>query len=203
MGSTSCQEASLSGFLERVASSDPAPGGGAVAAVGAALAAGLVSMAGRFSTDQLADAAAVVNEADALRLNALVLADRDAAAYAAVTEANALPKDVDAEGRRRQIRAALERATEVPLEITRLATRAAVLGSRLAQGGNQNLKGDALTAVLLGTAAARGAATLVEINVRLGRLERDWLERSAAHLATITGIWDDASAGRDGRRGTP
>jgi formiminotetrahydrofolate cyclodeaminase len=188
MVETTFREASLSRFLDRVASSEPAPGGGAVAAVAAALAAGLVSMAGRFSTDHLGDAGAVVNEADALRLNALALADRDAAAYAAVTEAYALPKDVDADGRRRQIRAALERATEVPLEIARVATRAAVLGSRLAQGGNQNLKGDALTAVLLATAAARGAATLVEINVRMGRLERDWLERSEAYLATVSGM---------------
>jgi methenyltetrahydrofolate cyclohydrolase len=185
---TTFQEASLSEFLDRVASSEPAPGGGAVAAVAAALAAGLVSMAGRFSTDHLGDAGAVVNEADALRLNALALADRDAAAYAAVSEAYALAKDVDADGRRRQIRAALEGATQVPLEITRVATRTAVLASRLAQRGNQNLKGDALTAGLLATAAARGAATLVEINVRMGRLERDWLERSEAYLATVSGV---------------
>lgn len=184
----SFKEESLSCFLDQVASSDPAPGGGAVAAVGTALAAGLVSMAGRFSMEHLPDAGAVVNEAAALRLQALDLADRDAEAYSGVREAYALPKEIDAEGRRAQIKAALDRATAVPLEIVRVATRVTVLGSRLAQGGNQNLKGDAQTAALLATAAARGAATLVEINVRLGRLDRDWLERSEAYLASISDV---------------
>jgi hypothetical protein len=83
----------------------------------------------------------------------------------------------------RRIRAALERATDVPLEVARVATRAAILGARLVHGGNRNLKGDAVTAILLAKAAARGAVTLVEVNVRLGKLDGDWLDSSAAYLA--------------------
>jgi formiminotetrahydrofolate cyclodeaminase len=48
---------SLGEFLDRVASGGPAPGGGSVAAVAVALAAGLSGMAARLSADQVADSA--------------------------------------------------------------------------------------------------------------------------------------------------
>lgn len=183
MTEMSFREQPLDRFLELVASDEPAPGGGSVAAVATALAAGLVAMAGRFSSGHLQDAPALVEEADGLRQEALALADQDAWAYSAVRDAYALPKDTDPDSRRRRIRAALERATDVPLEVARVATRAAILGAHLAHGGNPNLKGDAVTAILLAKAAARGAVTLVEVNVRLGKLDGDWLDRSAAYLA--------------------
>jgi methenyltetrahydrofolate cyclohydrolase len=188
----------LGRFLERVASGAPAPGGGAVAAVAAALAAGLVAMVARLSTRQLADAAAVATEADRLWQRALVLADDDARVYQEVVAAYALPKDAD--HRKDRIRVALERATDVPLEVARVASEAAMAASSLLEGGNRNLKGDAVAAVLLAEAAARGAATLVELNVALGKLEGDWVDRLSAHLALAA----DAGrrAGTDSRDGS-
>lgn len=171
----------LGRFLDLVASDAPAPGGGAVAAVAAALAGGLVAMVARLSPRHLADATAVVAEADRLRERALAVADDDADAYQEVGAAYGLPKDAD--GRKDRIRAALQRATDVPLEVARVASEAAALGSSLVEGGNPNLRGDAVAAVLLAEAAARGAATLVELNVALGRLEGDWLHRSAGYVA--------------------
>ena len=159
------------------------PAAGSVAAAGAALAAALVAMVGRLSTRQLDDAPAVVATADNLVRQALMLADDDATAFGEVRTAYALPKDVDPEGRRRRIRQAFERATEVPLEIAHVASEAAVLASRLVRDGNPNLEGDAVTAALLARAAARSGAALVESNVRTGKLEGDWLDRSAAYLA--------------------
>ncbi len=172
-------------LLELVASEEPTPAGGSAAAAVAALAAALVAKVGRLSIKQLDDAPAIVAEADSLLRQSLALADEDARVYGEVRSAYALPKDVDPEGRRRRIREALERATDVPLEITHVASEAAVLASRLVQHGNPNLEGDAVTAVLLARAAAQGSATLVEINVRMGKLEGDWLERSASYLARV------------------
>ncbi|MGH9039550.1 MAG: cyclodeaminase/cyclohydrolase family protein [Acidimicrobiia bacterium] len=185
----SFREESLGRFLELVASDLPAPGGGSVAAgsvaaTTVALAAALVAMVGRLSGKQLDDAPAIVASAERLLVQALVLADEDAAAYGEVRAAYALPKEGDPEGRRRQIRQAFEGATEVPLEITRLASESAVLAARLLQDGNRNVEGDSKTAVLLARAAAQASATLVELNVTTGELEGDWLERSAAYLAT-------------------
>jgi methenyltetrahydrofolate cyclohydrolase len=191
----------LGRFLELLASEEPTPGGGSAAAGSAAaaavaLAAALVALVGRLSTKQLDDAPAVVAGADGLRRRALALADEDAAVYGEVRAAYALPKDSDPEGRRRRIRQALERATAVPLGITQAASETAVLAWRLVQLGNPNLEGDAVTAGLLARAAAQAAATLVELNVRTGKLDGDWLDRSAGYLATAEAAVATASVRR-------
>jgi formiminotetrahydrofolate cyclodeaminase len=172
----------LEAFLARLASDEPAPGGGAAAALTTAMAAGLVAMAARFSTGQVDDAAAVAEEADRLRHQALALADEDATAYEKVLAAYRLPREPDPDGRRQQIRQAFEAAADVPLEVARLAAEVAVLGERLADRGNPNLEGDALAGVVLARAAARAAGTLVELNVAHGKLDGERLDRLARHL---------------------
>jgi formiminotetrahydrofolate cyclodeaminase len=177
----------LERFLDRLASDDPAPGGGAAAAVTTAMAAALVAMAARLSTGQMDDAAAVAAAADGIRREALTLADEDGVVYARVLAAYRLARDVDPEGRRQEIRAALEGATAVPLEVARLAAEAAALGGRLVGSGNPNLEGDASAAVLLARAAATASARLVELNVNQGDLGADWCDRAAAHVARAAG----------------
>jgi methenyltetrahydrofolate cyclohydrolase len=80
---------------------------------------------------------------------------------------------------------AFARATEVPFAVTETARRVADLGAHLVAEGNPNLRGDAVTAVLLADAAGRCAAHLVELNVRHGALEGDWRERSAVACAAL------------------
>jgi formiminotetrahydrofolate cyclodeaminase len=172
----------LGQFLDQVASDAPAPGGGAVTAVTTALAAGLVAMVARFSSRQMTDALGVAEDADRLRGRAIGLADDDARAYRDVLAAYALKKDD--EDRATRIRGALERAADVPLTIARIAAETALIGAHLVASSNPNLTGDAIVAVHLAEAAARAAVTLVELNVRLGKLDGSWLDESAAHLAT-------------------
>jgi Formiminotransferase-cyclodeaminase len=74
----------LGRFLELVASEDPTPAGGSVAAVAVALAASLCAMAARLSKNQLPDAPEVARRADHLRDETASLARADAAAYAGV-----------------------------------------------------------------------------------------------------------------------
>ena len=185
----------LERFLERLAAHEPAPGGGAAAAVSVALAAGLVGMAARFSGAEMPEAPAIAEEADRLRQTALQLAGQDADAYQAVLAVRRLPKE--SPERAERLHRAVERAAEVPLAIAAAAATAATLGSRLAREGNANLHGDAVVAVLLADAAARGAAQLVDLNVALGRLDGPWGERSARHVATTT----DAVLASNGRGG--
>ena len=97
----------LGGFLDLVASREPAPGGGATAAVTVALAAALTAMAARFSTEHLADADELAGRADGLREEVVLLARADAAAYGRVLDAQRTPRD-DEEGRRRKVRDALQ-----------------------------------------------------------------------------------------------
>jgi formiminotetrahydrofolate cyclodeaminase len=149
--------------------------------VTAALAAGLVAMAARFSAAQLPAAGDIAEQADRLRHRVAGLADEDAAAYQAVLDAFALPRG--AAGRGERIRDALHGAATVPLEIAEVAAQAGQLAAGVAAGGNPNLRGDAITAAYLAEAAARSAAALVDINVRLGSLPADLSQRAARAVA--------------------
>jgi formiminotetrahydrofolate cyclodeaminase len=169
------------GFLDQVAARTPAPGGGVAAAVTGAMAAGLVAMAARFSARQLPAAGDLADQADKLRLMAAQLADMDARAYAAVLDAGRQPGD---DGQRRErTREALLGAAHVPLEIAGIGARVAQLAVRVAEDGNPNLRGDAVTGALLATASARSAASLVDINVRLGGLDPELSQRAAQAAA--------------------
>ncbi|MGH3963937.1 MAG: cyclodeaminase/cyclohydrolase family protein [Pseudonocardiaceae bacterium] len=166
-------------LLDRFAAKQPAPGGGAAAAITAAMAAGLLGMAARFSTAQLIDSAGRAAHADRVRDQVAALAERDAEAYQAVLGAFALPREPDPEVRRRQIRRTLERAARVPTEIAEAASGIATEAVELAERGNCNLRGDAYTAATLAAAAARSAAELVRLNVELGDLGGDLAARAA------------------------
>ena len=161
---------SLGRFLDAVAARRPAPGGGAVAAMTVAAAAGLTAMTARYS-DRFDGAGSVLERAEAVRRRVTGLGDADARAYAEVLAAfRARHEDDDAGAR---IRAALQSATEIPLAIVDCARQVAVLAAPLVAAGNPNLKGDALTAVSLAEAAAVSATQLVRINTRLGDLDEE------------------------------
>jgi formiminotetrahydrofolate cyclodeaminase len=145
----------LTEFLDAVAREEPAPGGGSAAAVTAALGAALVEMSARFSHDW-ADGPASAARAKELRERLAALAPRDAEAYEALLAA-----------RRKGAgeRDALSEASEVPLQIAEAAVEVAELALRVAADGNPNLRSDATTGALIAEAAARAAASLVEVNL--------------------------------------
>lgn len=176
----------------------PAPGGGGASAVTAALAAGLVAMAARFSAAQLPGAGDTAAQADRLRRRVAGLADEDATAYQAVLDAYALPRA--AAGRRERIRDALHGAAAVPLEIAEVAAQVGQLATGVAAGGNPNLRGDAVTAAYLAEASARSAAALVDINARLGGLPADLPERAARAVAAAHAAATQASTQAAGER---
>ena len=71
----------------------------------------------------------------------------------------------------------------MPLEIAGIGARVAQLAVRVAEDGNPNLRGDAVTGALLAAASARSAASLVDINVRLGGLDPELSQRAAQAVA--------------------
>ena len=174
----------LGEFLDRVASDSPAPGGGSVAAVAVALAAGLAGMAARLSSAQLADAPGLVGRADAARLRVAPLARADAESYGRVLEAYREP---DPEARTARVRDALSRAADVPLAVAEAGNEVVGIASRLAEEGNPNLKGDALASVLLAGAGVRAAANLVQINLSTANVDDDRPKRA-------NGLVDTSSA---------
>jgi formiminotetrahydrofolate cyclodeaminase len=177
------------GFLDQLAARTPTPGGGGAAALTGAMAAGLVAMAARFSARQLPEAADLASRADELRRRAADLADLDAQAYTAVLEALRLPREA---GQRRE---ALEDAALVPLEIAEIGARVGQLAVRVAEAGNPNLRGDAVTGAVLAAASARSAACLVDINVDLGGLEPELSRRAAQAVADACAAADRVGGG--------
>jgi formiminotetrahydrofolate cyclodeaminase len=157
------------GFLDDLAARTAAPGGGGAAAVTGALAAGLVAMSARFSVGRLPGAGDLAEAADELRRRAADLVDLDARAYQAVLEL--------------RTREAQHGAAVVPLEIAEIGARVAAMAVRVAEAGNPNLRGDAVTGAVLAAASARSAAALVDINVSLGKLEPELSRRAAQAVA--------------------
>jgi formiminotetrahydrofolate cyclodeaminase len=162
-------------FLDLLASDAPAPGGGSVAAVAVALAAGLSGMAARLSAGQLADAGGLADRADAARQRVAPLAEADAESYGRVLEAYREP---DSEARRERVSDALSGATDVPLAVAEVGNEVAGIAARLVEEGNPNLEGDAIAAVLLAEAGVRAAAVLAEINLSSANVEDDRLGRA-------------------------
>jgi methenyltetrahydrofolate cyclohydrolase len=160
------------GFLDQLATRTPTPGGGGAAAVTGAMAAGLVAMAARFSARQLPEAGDLADQADRLRYMAVQLADMDARAYTAVLASRGPER-----------REALLAAAMVPLEIAAIGARVAGLAVRVAEAGNPNLRGDAVTGAVLAAASARSAGCLVDINVGLGGLDPELSQRAARAVA--------------------
>ena len=158
---------SLREFCDTVAAETPAPGGGSVAAIVAAFGAALAAMVARFSTEPWEAAPGAVAQAEALRARLLPLADEDARAYESVLVALRLPRELQPEARDAAIGEALSRAANVPLTIAETALDVSSLAAELAERGNPNLRGDAATAAVVGEAAVRATANLVEINLAM------------------------------------
>ncbi|GAA4616887.1 cyclodeaminase/cyclohydrolase family protein [Saccharopolyspora hordei] len=168
---------SLETFLGSLAARLPAPGGGASAALHAAQAAALTGMVARYSEQDAEHAAtvtAVRDTADELRERALALAEDDAAAFGAVSDAYRLPRSTDEEkaARSRAIAAALVGAGRVPAEVVAVAGEVVALAEQLLPVGNRTVLSDVAAAA----DAARAAATTARVNVEVN----------------LTGITDDA-----------
>jgi methenyltetrahydrofolate cyclohydrolase len=146
-------------FLGLLAGPEPAPSGGGAAALAVALGAALGAMTARLSARHLGteEAEALAAEAQRLSAAAASLIQADADAYQGVTQAR--------RQRTGDIAAALSAASAVPVQISELGAATARAAARLAQAGNPNLRGDAITGALLAAAGARAAAALVAINL--------------------------------------
>jgi len=184
-GTTNYLEQPLGRFLDLAASGEPTPGGGSVAAVAVALAAGLSSMAARLSENHLADATGLAERAERLRRRVAPLAQEDANAYGRVLAAT----------RERDVRERLSDAADVPLAVAEAGAEIAEVAAQLAREGNPNLRGDAVVAVFLAEAAVRAAAVLAQINLRAAgtedaRLERvdELIARAARVIRTVSAI---------------
>ena len=125
----------LPDFVAELASSSPAPGGGSIAALGGALAAGLASMVGELTVGREKYAAVqdemtrVKDEAKKVAAELLELIDRDTDAFNAFMAAMKLPKNTDEEkaARKAAMQQAAKGTVEAPLCTLNLCAKAASL----------------------------------------------------------------------------
>lgn len=169
----SVAEMTLDGFAEALASDEPVPGGGAAAAVAAALGASLTAMVVRLSLGRPKYAAhaalhaEVLERSEAARVAFLGLADADADAYGAYRAARALPHGSEAEEATRAAasRDAARGAAQVPLEVVKACHAQLDLVERVAGRSNQHAASDLEVAAFLLDSAARSAAANVRVNL--------------------------------------
>lgn len=177
-------------FFEALSSDSPAPGGGAAAAIEAALGASLVAMVCRLTVGRPRfegheeTLRAVIADADALRDEALDLADRDAAVYASLRAAYSLPKEDGSRAAR--IQDALVGATDTPLRVVEIGARVAGLCELIRDRSNPNLAWDVEIAAGAGRAAHEGAAILVRGNLASVR-DAGYVARTSAALERTVG----------------
>lgn len=161
-------------FLDTLASDAPTPGGGSVAALTAAMAAGLGSMVCNLTIGKPAYAA---HEADLkrclerleqLRAELQQLAEDDVAAYQALSQAYKLPKDDDPQksARSAAIQEALVQATDVPMRVAELSGHILEIVPILIEKGSKNAVSDSGMAGLLAASALRSAGLNVLINAK-------------------------------------
>ena len=166
---------SCEAFLEDLAGSAPAPGGGGAAALVGAAGAALGNMVGSLTIGKKKYAAV---EADILilnrraaalrkRLEGLVQADADA--FTPLAAAYKLPKETPEQQAHKAavLEAALEGACAVPLEIMSACCEGITLAAEYTEKGSVMAVSDAGCAALFCKAALQAAGLNVSINTRL------------------------------------
>ncbi len=163
----------LEGFIDKVASSSPAPGGGSVAAVCGALAGALSSMVCRLTIgrkrflDVTEELKAVLEKAEEIRKQMEEFIVKDAEGFDKVMAAMKLPKYTDEEKEKRNL--AIQQATRgaivVPLQVMEKGLEALKLSRIVVEKGNPNMVSDVGVSMLAAKTAVDGAYYNVRINL--------------------------------------
>jgi formiminotetrahydrofolate cyclodeaminase len=187
----------LQHYLDDLASSQPAPGGGSAAALSGAMGAGLASMVCRLTLGKEAYAGVqqeiegLLRQTEKLRLKFQQLMQEDIEAYGRLSASYKLPRETGEERATRSttIQERLVEAALVPLEVTECATELIKCCQRIAEIGNATVLSDVVMGAILASSAGEGAALMVRINLRAMKNEKlvaEWGERLGKSLTLIS-----------------
>ena len=159
-------------FLNKVAGSDPVPGGGSIAALNGAVASALAAMVGKKGYEEHEELMKHISEV-ALQVKDTFIGDidRDSEAYDSVFACFKMPKATDEEKAARS--AAIQEATKfaalVPMQVARNAFELMTVIMDVARLGNRNAVTDACVAMMSARSAVLGA--LMNVRINLGSLK--------------------------------
>ncbi len=163
----------LDAFCDLLSTDAPAPGGGSVAALCAAMSGALSSMVANLTIGKKGyetvqnEAFAIAPIGQDIKLKALECIDRDTDAFYAMMDAMRLPKKTEEEIALRN--AMMEQSTQAailaPLATLQLSLDALHLAARIAKIGNSNALSDAGVAALTALCAAKAANYNILINI--------------------------------------
>ncbi|HVU69442.1 MAG TPA: cyclodeaminase/cyclohydrolase family protein [Ktedonobacteraceae bacterium] len=167
-------EQTLQTYLDDLASSKPAPGGGSAAAVSGAMSAALAAMVCRLTQGKEKYAAvqdeinSLLEQAESLRQRFQQLMGEDIEAYSRLSACFKMPREDDEQRRMRAdaIQLCLQQAALVPLEMSEKAVQVAMVCERVAEIGNANVLSDIGAAAMLAASAGTSAAWMVRINLK-------------------------------------
>jgi glutamate formiminotransferase/formiminotetrahydrofolate cyclodeaminase len=184
---TPLADLTVKSFVDLTSTDAPAPGGGSVAALMAAMSGALAAMVANLTIGKRGykkvweEMKEVAPQAQDLKAAFLKAVDDDTFAFDAVMNAMKLPRGSEEERRKREV--AIEEATrgavEVPFGVLRASRDALPLVEAVAVRGNTNSLSDAGVAALALRAAAGGALLNVLINLP-GISDREYVDRTSA-----------------------
>jgi formiminotetrahydrofolate cyclodeaminase len=170
-------DCTIKDYLDKAAAGTAVPGGGSVAALNAALAAGLTEMVANLTIGKKGyeavedDMKALADRAAKLRIKLTGSIDKDADAYTGVMAAFKLPKTTDAETavRKQKIQYAIKHAALVPLEVARDAVAVIELAGEAIDKGNKNAASDGAVAAM--NARTGALAAIYNVRINLGAID--------------------------------
>jgi formiminotetrahydrofolate cyclodeaminase len=193
-------EEPLQHYLEDLASSKSAPGGGSAAALSGAMGAALASMVARLTlgkaeySDVQQEIGELLQQTEKLRTRFQQLMQEDIEAYGRLSVCFKMPRDTDEQRGARSvaIQASLVDAALVPLEVAERSAELVQCCRRIAEIGNSQILSDIGTGSMLASSAGAGAGWIVRINLRamqdleLAQVLSDRLSRALETISTTS-----------------
>ncbi|MFO8145094.1 MAG: glutamate formimidoyltransferase [Candidatus Syntrophosphaera sp.] len=192
----------LDSFTDLLSTDAPAPGGGSVAALCAALSGALSAMVSNLTIgkkgyeDAQEKVLKLAPQGQDIKLRAMQCIDDDTDAFNAMMDAMRLPKKTDEDKKHRDemIEKTTQKAILVPLRTMEISLQALEVAAQVVEVGNANALSDAGVAALTALTAAKAANYNILINLA-GVKEEKFITEVKERSASLIGQCEDLAAG--------
>lgn len=191
----------LDSFTDLLSTDAPAPGGGSVAALCAALSGALSAMVSNLTIgkkgyeDAQEKVLQLAPQGQDIKLRAMQCIDADTDAFNAMMDATRLPHKTEEDKRHRDemIEKTTQKAILVPLRTMEISLQALEVAAQVVEVGNANALSDAGVAALTALTAAKAANYNILINLA-GVKEENFITEVKERSASLIGQCEDLAA---------